>query len=82
MEANTHRNLRVSSGPFVSLAESLAAAVMSPEFPNDRMGNVEACLPALERLAPAQASSLRQKVAQYRQTMNPAQRSWEDFNQA
>jgi hypothetical protein len=46
------------------------------------MGNVEACLPALLSLVPAQASSLRQKFAQYRQTMNPAQRSWEDFAQA
>ena len=65
-----------------SLAESLAAAILSPEFPNDRIGNVEACLPALVSLAPGQAPSLRQKVAQYRRAMNPAQRSWEDFNQA
>lgn len=65
-----------------SLAESLAAAVLSLEFPNDRMGNVEACLPALLSLASTQGSSLRQKFAQYRETMNPAQRSWEDFTQA
>ena len=46
------------------------------------MGNIEACLPTLVSLAPGQAPSLRQKVAQYRRAMNPAQRSWEDFYQA
>jgi hypothetical protein len=65
-----------------SLAESLAAATLSPEFPNDQMANVEACLPALASFAPGQAQSLRQKVAEHRQTMSPDQRSWEEFNQA
>jgi hypothetical protein len=65
-----------------SLAETLAAAILSPEFPNDRIGNIEGCLPALVSLAPDQAPSLRQKVAQYRRAMNTAQRSWEDFYQA
>jgi len=65
-----------------SLAETLAAAILSPEFPNDRIGNVEGCLPTLVSLAPGQAPSLRQKVAQYRRAMYPAQRSWEDFYQA
>ena len=69
-------------GVLRSLAESLAAAILSPEFPNDRIDNVEACLPVLLSLAPGQASSLQQKVARYRRAMNPAQRSWEDFNQA
>jgi hypothetical protein len=84
-DQNASQHAQESTGEVAalrSLAESLAAAVLSPEFPNDRMGNVEACLPALLSLAPAQVSSLRQKFAQYREAMNPVQRSWEDFTQA
>jgi hypothetical protein len=84
-DQNASQNARDSDAEVAalsSLAESLAAAVLSPEFPNDQIGNVETSLPALESLAPGQALSLRQKFAQYRQTMNPAQRSWGDFNQA
>lgn len=67
---------------FRPLAEAVAAAILSPAFPNEMMPNAEPCLPALAKFVPSQAQSLQEKLAESRQTVNPAQKSWDEFNQA
>ena len=65
-----------------TLADSIASTALSPQFPAVMLRALQASLPALERLAPSRAQALRQKLAEYFQTLPPEQRSWDQLSQA
>ena len=70
------------NAPLRSLADDLASAALSPQFPQEMLPNLRATLPVFEHLASGKAQALRQKLAEYSRSLPPEQKIWDDFNQA
>jgi len=65
-----------------TLADSVASAALNPEFNQMALPMLQGSLPSFEQFAPGRAQALRQKVEEYTRTLNPDQKTWDQFNQA
>lgn len=78
-------NLREGSAPDESLknlAESVASAALSPDFPATSLPILQGSIETLQQLVPGRAQALSQKADQYSLTLNPQQQAWNQFSQA
>jgi len=64
------------------LADTVVSAALSPLFPSDMLSNLQYAVPALQKLVPAKAPRLQQRLADYNRTLPPGQRIWNKFSQA
>jgi len=65
-----------------TLANSLASAALSPEFPATSLPMLQGSMPTFEMFAPGLAKQLQQKVEEATQAFNPQQQVWDQFNEA
>ena len=65
-----------------TLADALASAALSPQFPAETLPNLQGSEEAFEQFAPGKVQALRRKLDDYTRSLPPAQRVVDDFNQA
>jgi hypothetical protein len=65
-----------------TLAEAVAAAALSPQFPEESLSNLQAAAQAFEQLTPGQVQAIRRKVKASQQSVSPQQSVLDEFNQA
>jgi hypothetical protein len=65
-----------------SLADTIASAALSPQFPQFQFGQLPQAFPAFDQLAPGKAPALRQLVRKYSVAPSQQVNVWDDFNQA
>ena len=81
-QANSVANGAAPDDALKTLADAVATAVLNPDFPVNTVPMLQGSLPAFEQFAPARVQALRQKVEEFTRTLNPQQKSWDQFNQA
>ena len=81
-QANSFRNGGTPDESLKTLADAIASAALSPNFPAGSLPVVQGSVENLEQLAPGHAQALNQKVDEYTRTLNPQQQAWNQFNQA
>jgi len=83
---NTERNSSAEGAPpdsaLKTLAEAIAAGILSPDFPAQNLPILEGSIPAFELYAPARVPALRERVEDFIRRANPQQRMWDQFNAA
>lgn len=65
-----------------TLADSIASAALNPQYPAMMLRNLQSAMSAFDLLVPARAQALRQKLAEYSQSLPPEQKSWDQFSDA
>lgn len=81
-QSGTPNNGSAPDEALKTLADSIASAALSPQFPPAALRNLQGSLPAFEQFAPSRAQALRQKLAEYFQALTPEQKSWDQFSDA
>jgi hypothetical protein len=81
-EANSPSNGAAPDDSLRALADSVASAALNPEFNQNALPMLQGSNPTFEQLAPGRAQALRQKVEEYTRTLNPEQKTWDQFNEA
>lgn len=81
-QANSLANGAAPDESLKTLADAVASAALSPEFPETSLPMLQGSSSAFEQLAPGRAQALTQKVDDYMRSMNPDQKTWEQFNSA
>ena len=82
IQTNSVTNGAAPDDSLKTLADAVASAALNPEFPANTLPMLQGSLPAFEQFAPARVQALRQKVEEFTRTLNPQQKSWDQFNQA
>jgi hypothetical protein len=65
-----------------TLADAVASAALSPDFPPNSLPILQGYMPAFRQLAPVHAQPLSQRVNGFIRIQNPQQNVWEQFNRA
>jgi len=81
-QANSLTNGAPPDDTLKTLADSVASAALNPEFNETALPMLQGSLSAFEQFAPGRAQVLRQKVEEYTRTLNPEQKSWDQFTEA
>jgi hypothetical protein len=81
-QANSSTSGAAPDDALKTLADTVASAALSPEFPAESWPMLQGSISAFEQFAPGRVQALRQKVEEYSRTLNPNQKVWDQFNDA
>jgi len=81
-QANSFRDSGTPDESLKTLADAIASAALSPNFPATSLPSLQGSVENLEQLAPGHAQALSQKVDEYVRTLTPQQQAWNQFSQA
>jgi hypothetical protein len=81
-QANSSANGAAPDDSLKTLANSVATAALSPEFPATSLPMLQGSMQTFELFAPSLAKALQQKVEETTQALNPQQQAWDRFNEA
>jgi hypothetical protein len=64
------------------LADAIASAALSPQFPQNMLSSLNGIQTTLQQLTPGRTQAIEQKLQTLQQTLSPEQKIWQSFNEA
>jgi hypothetical protein len=81
-QANSPANGAAPDDSLKTLADTVASAVLNPEFPATSLPMLQGSISAFEQFAPGRVQALNRKIEEYIHTLNPEQQMWNQVNEA